>query len=553
MPTRVSYRDGLSLALVLASLVDAAAAPATLTPGPTVELHRAGLRFNPPTELSMMPRPPPTAYPAIFPGGDRNEEVYKPMDLWYAEQSVATFVNDGCRLTVARLADPPVAAVELAARETVSEPAYRQHRGTEAPVWDDDGIAAWIRAYSGRGILGFEAVDRNRSFRYPCREYTLEVQTGTRTRAFLVRLPARSAQRYVWFHFDMPGQDLPADIDTPVNQCMRSVLDGTIRSGDRDVDLQFQRLATRDGVSRNDAFTRTRNRVVESIRGMDDWWYVELPNYIMASNLAPGNRRLVRELQGRLEQIRTAYMNVWPPWAEIRDISVVRVFQTRDQYRYYVGPDLEWTTGVWMPGRKELIVSPEPGRRSGARTVGREQVLNTTYHEAFHQYIFYALDKVHIPLWMNEGHASLFEACRFQGGDRIQIVENDNALRVLDQARASGVHLDVIELMYMTPSEFYMEGRQGPEAEFARSLRYASAWALVYFLRKAAPVLHADQRYTSICDRSAAFLRESPGQFTSAMDYALDGVDRATLRSDVASFWSAKSKRTRAERNRIAE
>ena len=86
-------------------------------------------------------------------------------------------------------------------------------------------------------------------------------------------------------------------------------------------------------------------------------------------------------------------------------MNVARIFNERDDYIAYVGKDKEFSAGLWMPSKKELVISPVP---RGDQDYQKTEQLKTIRHEGFHQYLHYALDEVQVSVWFNEGNATFF-------------------------------------------------------------------------------------------------------------------------------------------------
>ena len=64
----------------------------------------------------------------------------------------------------------------------------------------------------------------------------------------------------------------------------------------------------------------------------------------------------MERLRREIERARNCFMSWFPPQVRINEVSVVRIFNDRDEYTRYVGGEMEWTGGVWQPARRELVI-----------------------------------------------------------------------------------------------------------------------------------------------------------------------------------------------------
>jgi hypothetical protein len=190
---------------------------------------------------------------------------------------------------------------------------------------------------------------------------------------------------------------------------------------------------------------------------------------------------------------------------------------------------------LWSPSRRELVLSTV--NKNADQPIDRDRIIDVLNHEAFHQYLFYALDKVSSPMWFNEGHAELFEHSKISPG-RIVLEEDQYALKQLDSLLKEN-KIDIESHIYANRSTFYSN----------RNLNYSLAWALCYFLRMAAPLYDNDQ-YNKIIPKVIAALRQgkSPNQATSE---GFEQINMDTFTNDFCSFWQNNSLRSKAARTKI--
>jgi hypothetical protein len=211
---------------------------------------------------------------------------------------------------------------------------------------------------------------------------------------------------------------------------------------------------------------------------------------------------------------------VYPLLAPMKAVSVIRVFNTRDEYLAYVGKGLQWSGGVWMPEKNELVVS-DPSW--GDKRASAAAIRSTMLHEGFHQYLHYAVGETHA--WFNEGHAQFFEGMEFTGASfRIGLLnsEGDMVVKLVAAGKA-----DVQKMFTMNYKTFY-----GP----ARNANYALAWGLVYYMNKGAFSTKKTEPYAEIPLRYYLSMLKD-GDPDKALAAALEGVDMDQFIRDFNEFW----------------
>ena len=265
---------------------------------------------------------------------------------------------------------------------------------------------------------------------------------------------------------------------------------------------------------------------------MKDWWSEETRNYIIVSDLK--NESLVNRIKVDIEVMRRNFEKFYPAKQPIKAVSVVRVFSNKDAYDSYVGKKQKWTAGLWMPSKKELVISSSAWAEGKQQ---REQLLRVVYHEAFHQYIHYAYAGVLSSVWMNEGSAGFFENADITS-TRFNVEESEQNAHVIDQLIKHD-QLDFARIIRLSYNDFY-SGGQG-----AVTANYAQAWALCYFLQKGA-AQDKYQRYKMILSvyMRTLWKTKSENQATLA---AFKDVDMTKLESDFTEFWKNKELRKTVE------
>lgn len=537
-PLAITRLCGVLLALCLAVVPAAGERRESLTLDTSVTLAGVGLKLRPFRDFRMVPAPNADMTVYVHPDTNEKVEAFNPADLWVQAQLEGVFKGPAGAFFVASLRFP-VSVVNGLPRfpgGQVRRADFDKAAAAATADWAPADIRVWVTALAGKGISGEQDKVAGVSLPFPYVRFSFAGR-DSRFQAWLLQIPRGSRQQRVVLLFDLdPAVDAQA-AERAVQACVRSV-SVLAPEEKKTADTKFQNRKVQGTVDRADPELRAaRDRVIQNIRNLKGWWFVETPNYVITSNLGSGNRRLVDMIQTDIESLRTVFTKALPPLKPIVDVSVVRVFNSAAEFKAYVPPEISWATGLWMPEKDELVVSPVDVRQAGA--AGRF-LLMTVYHEAFHQYAHYALNRMFIPVWFDEGHATFFAA-----GDvdahrkRIVFPEDETLARRLVTLLKADKTFSLAPYLAMNHRRFYGDGREG---------HYAVVWGLVYFLRKAAaqyPGRNYDRVCADVVRRLAALGLADERQ---AIQAAAASVEVLRLNRDFRDFWESSAKRKRAER-----
>lgn len=223
--------------------------------------------------------------------------------------------------------------------------------------------------------------------------------------------------------------------------------------------------------------TRLRSRL------LDGWKWEDTTNFVFLTS--SDKAQLMRDLTKKLEGIRKFYGTLFAPVAEIEAVSTVRVCQDRDEYMEYGGSAR--SAGYWNAAAEELVFFEN----------GKEDTRIVLYHEAFHQYVYYAVGEVNPHPWFNEGYGDFFSGAEFNtSGDVVRI--RPNPWRVEAIKYFLGKCPSWAELVKMDQAAF-MAGAE---------MHYPMAWSIVYFLEESKEAA-AQQDWAAILPRYYATLKAS--------------------------------------------
>ncbi|OGV78501.1 MAG: hypothetical protein A3K19_26665 [Lentisphaerae bacterium RIFOXYB12_FULL_65_16] len=538
-----------AVVLVLGAMAAAGAEKnETLTPGKPVELAGIGVRLRCFDGFDLLPRKFPEA--RVLRRSDTNEtiDVYDPVDLWRFEQTAARFTGDLGTVSVADVRRAFPADVPTIYQQFVGKEQYDATVAAQAPTeWDAASLAAWIGKYAGQAVATGPTEDRALKTDFPCGKFTFADTDETRLCGYLLQVPRGKQKQYVFLLFEFTSEKTFRNLDGALRGCVGSVTAITLKAAPagatgRGAATAGNRGSTAKGDTpksrRSPEFEATRRRVLDEVKNMKDWWYAESPNYVIITDLPKGSRGFVEDLRDELEIMRDYYAKFTPEKADITEVSVVRIFKDREAFKDYVGKlgDM-FPGGVWMSTRKELVISPVEGASTAEN---REWMTDTVFHEAFHQYIEYALGRIQPPPWYNEGHAEMFEQATVRNGK--VVVRETDPWRV-EQLCNSLDRCDVARVRQLIETDYQAFCGTDYKAN------YVLSWGIIYFLRKAGGLAcYRDRGYDKICDRVIEALIENRGDPEAANAAALKCLGQEQFLVDLKEFWHSGTKRGRAGR-----
>jgi hypothetical protein len=265
-----------------------------------------------------------------------------------------------------------------------------------------------------------------------------------------------------------------------------------------------QQELTSDPVKRREQVRRTK-----LVKG---WKAVDTKNYILLHSEAV-DPQLARTIGEHIEALRAqVYEKLFPPDRPIVDVCIVRVCKDRAQYLGYGAPGA--SAGYWSPGEEELVFYEEQSNKKDS--------LRVLYHEAFHQYIHYAVGEFQPHSWFDEGHGDFFSGHDYTAGKFVREVAHDRTTTA-KQAKRSAKRPPLREWVRWDQSQYYGENKLG----LTMHENYALGWSLVWFLRTT-----KDPRWQGVCDR-----------YFKAMKLAVNGPREAEERHrKELEEWERKSK-----------
>ncbi len=482
-----------------------------------------GLVLPPLSQAKPQPLPMPEAHAYLATDLEilEREDRFAPFDLWFHEQCEGRWQDAaGNALTIGRIKlQLPAFTEEHVTRERFAIECADSDYQVDARAVEQ--IHEWAATFSGEELSAPEALNINSIalstvYAYTCAASNTLVYTFHPRRIgnarnfdwFCVIMRTVSMDDHQAFQLEFEKNYLSQITQPPgtsKEEGATSTELETSRQGKTDFDQPHHpvRIAAR-----------------QSIRNYEEWWFAETDGYIILSDVNTElGKSLIQKLQKEMPLLQAAYRVLVPPLTLSSDVSLIRIFQSKSDYNRYVGEGQEWSGGMWMPQRRELVLTQE---------YNTEEIMRTIRHESFHQYISYAYCMITPAPWMNEGHACLFEAARVDSKSRVIIEEDEKRCRLLlENLDLAVAHIP--QLLDLTYAEFYGGTSSG------RSLNYALAWALAYYLQKGAPQ-ERNTPFKELLKDSAATLAASRNyRVATALTFA--DVDLNVFQANFKDFW----------------
>jgi hypothetical protein len=214
------------------------------------------------------------------------------------------------------------------------------------------------------------------------------------------------------------------------------------------------------------------------------WKAVDTENFLIVHHSK--NEALIRRIARDIEAMRLVYLEAFPPSGAMDRLAIVRICRTKDEYHQYGGPP--GSGGYWHPGNEELVffdysytmrtLDDDERKRLGREKLTDDDSLLVLYHEAFHQYIHYAVGEFSPHDWFNEGYGDYFSGAVVgeSSGKVLRIDPSPWRIHVAKDMCEHGIgFIPLAEILQAERAQFYHPSR----ARFF----YAGAWSFVYFLR----------------------------------------------------------------------
>lgn len=465
--------------------------------------------------------------------------AFFPEDLWLRDQIAGTWKHPLCTISIYRMTLPPPA--DLASICTLNGHDYVLKASYEAWEknidvadldWSDENISKWLQYMCKKNFENSPKIIRRGTRNATTRRFIPD--NDDQSDLFYVVTSSSSPKTPFLIRYEFaPGGANKKNLKV-VLQSLNSMTFSKpkeVKDSSKRKKISIKRTSKRKkgGVERSPEYLASKRAVIDSIKNMRNWWYVETDNFIMVADIK--SQATAKALALNLERSRNLYTKIFPLKKPLRSVSVARMFATREEYLNYVGPDLQWSGGVWMSSRKELAVSPMSW---GSRRETRKLMAQVTLHEAFHQYIYFATGERQNAVWFNEGMAQFFEGTEFKSS-KIRIKP---LTRKVPRIPALANKQNIEDMLKMPPVEFYGQNK---------NQNYNLAWGMLYFMLKGAPVMKGCAEYAEIPSKYYDAMIKT-GNAMKATKIAWKGIDTYTFAQKFKAFWNSRKLMKRASK-----
>ncbi len=418
----------------------------------------------------------PISFPDIFADKKTKEKYYKVTDIWRYKQYVGSWGNSNALLNISEMAFlPPDNSSAYITEEKVSE---KYETKSESIYWDKGEKLKWLELFTGKKIVNKIRSIRDKSG--TVLEYYPLKDKNSYLGLFVISNKRKLKNNLVFLY--------TVNFVLPEKQAMEQIFSSvqSIRFGH----TVKQTHTKKNKENPNPDYEVSKEKVIRNIKNLKDWWGIDSKDYFLITNYPKNSKSFIKKLEAELILSQKIYSHFYKRTVPLKEVNVVRILKERDDYAAYVGNGKKWTMGLWMPSKKELVISPLLYGNREDSELAQAKILR---HEAFHQYIHFALDQVQTSPWFNEGSAVFFEGVKIVG--KKLKTEPSNYLKLLKKM-IEKKKPDIPALLKMNYKQFY----SGNGSREKVSENYALAWGIVYFLHKGAYTVkrRTDRDYTKI-------------------------------------------------------
>jgi hypothetical protein len=490
--------------------------------GPVKNYPKIGLAFPNLRQPQADPVPPPEAYAYIRVETDNVTRVdqFKPYDLWYRRVCCGRWFDlSGNQLILGRLShDLPVTTEEKVTRVAFDQ-LFDSAELTSAEA--EKEMKVLVEAFSGYKV-GFphKLPQSGRAlsaiYTFPCDKTNVLIYTFHPSRMegdndpdwFCVIVEAPAAREISKAKAEVEA-DFLGKIDTPSRS-----------SEEKGVEVKELAVTKKEEYPIDLTDHPVRVEARKSIENYDSWWIHETEGFVILSDVSSETGKpVVLELRKTLPLLKKAFTTLVPPLTLDQEVAIIRIFQRPEDYVNYVGRDKAWSSGIWMPARRELVLREVPSTAAISKTLR---------HEAFHQYLSTAYCLLVAPAWMNEGHAMFFENVTLSAKGKLVFEEDERSVRLL---------LDNLDALLPLLPDFmktsYADFYAGTDEQ--RELKYALAWGLVYYLQKGVPT-ESKATAKTLLQTLGVELADTQ-DYAQAMERVLATLDMKSFQSSFKEFW----------------
>ncbi|MBZ0153518.1 MAG: hypothetical protein K8J09_18490 [Planctomycetes bacterium] len=304
------------------------------------------------------------------------------------------------------------------------------------------------------------------------------------------------------------GYTLDAHSDTMLKQLVKVQKSLALAEPDTTGDME---AAAIDRLYASGKYRGVEGRKKARLEMSAGWRAIDTENYLIVHHSK--NDGLIRRIARDIEAMRAVYTELFPPSAPMDQVSIVRVCRTMEEYFQYGGP--RNSGGFWHSGNEELVfydysytmkvMDDDQKKSMGGRKLTNDDSLLVLYHEAFHQYIHYAIGEFSPHDWFNEGYGDFFSgAVVSDSGKVVRIDPSPWRIHLAkDMCEYGKGFVPLQEILGAERAVFYHPARIG--------FFYAGAWSFLFFLKNAKEVA-AHPVWSKLLDTYLTAIKASYGE-----------------------------------------
>ena len=460
----------------------------------------------------------PINFPDLFSFKNTKQKGYKNIDIWRYKQYVGSWGNSDAELNVYEMSFAPPR--NFSGYITEEEASKKYEESSTTVSWDKDEKRKWLELFTGRKI-GEKVHPIKNKYGTKIELYSIKNKNG-----FLGLFVASNKEL-----FEKNIVFLYSVNSTIPKKQAKNLVYSSIKS------TCFTRVAKKTETdtkknlkNSNPDYEASKEKVIRNIKNLKNWWGISSKDYFIITNYPKSSKKFIKQIKAELISSQNLYSRYYKRIVPLKEINVVRVFNDRESYVAYVGDDKKWTGGLWLPSKKELVISPNTSVNEKGNKNSQIRILR---HEAFHQYIHFALDQIQTSVWFNEGSA-IFFASIVKKGRTLKVKPSTYLKRLKNMIKKQKP--DITTLLKMDYEQFY----SGNGSKEKVSENYALAWGIVYFLQKGAYTVKrkTGRNYTKILKNYYKQLVETKSS-EEATKLAWEKINMKTFTEDFVKYYNS--------------
>lgn len=237
----------------------------------------------------------------------------------------------------------------------------------------------------------------------------------------------------------------------------------------------------------------TDRRVATRLDLVEGWSVTDTKHYILLDHGV--DPAFVSHMAKAVEAIRTEYAKLCPPDGVLDEVATIRICKDQAEYMAYGG--WEGSVGYWSPSEEELVLF-DATRSPEFADLGEAFTRSVLFHEAFHQYVYYASGRIAPHPWFDEGMAEYFGGAEMWGTRVRSVGPNPFSLPAMQTILKEGKDYPFELVTGLSQKELYAD----PQT------LYPQSWSMVHFLATS-PDVRSRRQWSGILETYFRTLRSA--------------------------------------------